>query len=66
MIMKGPTDNELRQEIASLRAEIAACWMNGKRGRARILNDRLEKAECEARHRASMAHEFGGLCDVTG
>lgn len=56
------SDNLLRQEIASLRAEIAACWLSGKRERAEMLNDRLNKAEREAMTRPSMAHQFGGCC----
>lgn len=58
--MSRPTDNELRQEIASLRAAIAANWLANRKHRAILLNDRLLKIEREAAQRPSMAHEFGG------
>lgn len=59
-------DTLLRQEIASLRAEIAACWLKSQRRRAEILNNRLTKLERQAMERPSLAHLFGGLQDVTG
>lgn len=60
------TDNQLLQEIASLRAEIAACWLKSQRRRAEVLNVRLNKVERQAMECPSLAHLFGGLQDVTG